>query len=85
MRVTIHYRCNNCRTAFPAYCGVPDRLDNKSLGHGCGGTSDFAGSDGASLSYMCGKCGHLTRIDAADMIPAMASRKHGCGEECGPA
>lgn len=85
MKVTIHYRCSNCRATFPAYCGVPDHIDNRRAGHDCGGASRFAGSDGTSLSYMCGKCGHLTWADVTDMIPAMVSRRHGCGEECGPA
>ena len=84
MRVTIHYRCGNCRTTFPVYCGVPDQIDNGQAGHDCGGTSRFAGSDGTSLSYMCVKCGHLTRTEVVGMIPATASRKHGCGEECYP-
>ena len=85
MRITIHYTCHNCSVTFPAYCGVPYRLDNKSVDHKCTGHSIFAGSDGTMLSYICRECGHITRADATTMIPAMASRVHGCGVECDPA
>lgn len=85
MKVTITYHCENCQTTFPAYCSVPDEMGNDTIGHACGGSSAFASSDGTSVSYMCGECGHITPADVAEMIPAMATKTHGCGEECRPA
>ena len=85
MKVTITYHCDGCGVSFPAYCGVPDALANGAAGHGCGGDSAFSGCDGTTISYMCEKCGHTTRADVTDMIPAMASRRHGCGRGCSPA
>ena len=85
MKVTVRYHCDNCQTTFPVYCGVPDELPNDSVGHGCAGSSAFSGIDGTELSYMCGECGHITTEDVTRMIPAMASKTHGCGEECRPA
>lgn len=84
MKVTIRYRCGDCGISFSAYCGVPDSIQNNAVGHSCPGVSEFTGVDGVFASYMCGKCGHITRADVASMIPAMASRRHGCGAECAP-
>lgn len=85
MKVAITYRCGDCGVSFPVHCGVPDHISNWAAGHGCGGGSVFSGSDGTMASYMCEKCGHTTKADITKMIPAMASRRHGCGRECGPA
>lgn len=85
MKITIKYSCNDCKTTFSAYCSVQDSIDNSTAGHGCGGTSKFIGSEGIYVWYMCGACGHMTKIDVRDIIPAMASRTHGCGQECRPA
>lgn len=84
MKVTVNYRCDRCDTTFPAHCGVPDSVDNVAVGHGCPGVSAFSGTSGTSVSYMCEKCGHVTRTDITRMIPAMRGRRHGCGEVCGP-
>lgn len=84
MKVTIQYRCKPCGVSFPVHCGVPDDVDNAAVGHECPGMSRFSGPDGALMAYMCGECGHVTRRNISEMIPAMASRKHGCGEECKP-
>ena len=85
MKVTVSYHCSNCRTSFVVYCSVPDELENNKIEHGCGGVSTFTSSDGTAASYMCDECGHVTHADVADMIPAMATRTHGCGQECSPA
>ena len=84
MKVTIQYWCENCQTTFSKYGGVPDELDNDSIGHGCAGVSKFSGADGTDLSYVCEECGHITHDDITTMIPAFASQTHGCGEECLP-
>ena len=84
MKVTIKYRCDDCDVSFSAYCGVPDQIQNNTVDHKCPGLSEFAGVDGIYASYMCNKCGHITRATITAMIPAMASRLHGCGAECGP-
>lgn len=84
MKVTITYHCENCQAAFPVYCSVPDEMGNDTIGHACSGSSTFASSDGTLVSYMCGECGYITHADVAEMIPAMAIRTHGCGEECRP-
>ncbi len=84
MKVTITYWCDDCKASFPVHCGVPDHISNGAAGHGCGGDSAFSGADGVMVSYMCKKCGHTKKKDVRKMIPAMASRRHGCGRECGP-
>lgn len=79
MKVTIPYRCEDCQITFHVHCGVPDDIPNT---HMCDGVSKFSGTSGRIISYMCGKCGHMTTIDIVDMIPAMAAIRHGCGREC---
>lgn len=85
MKATVNYRCDNCKTTFPEHCGVPDEMANATVKHGCPDSSVFSGVAGIHVSYMCVKCGHITKADITTMIPAMSTRKHGCGEVCHPA
>ena len=82
--MTVNYRCDECQVTFPEHCGVADEVDNAAVGHGCPGVSTFSGATGVTVSYMCGKCGHVTQSDLTRMIPAMGVRRHGCGKECEP-
>lgn len=90
MKVTVQYACSDCSTTFPAYCSVPDHIENHAVKHVCPGMSEPAGVskavgvDGVDVSYMCDKCGHVTKPKVTDMVPAMVSRRHGCGAECEP-
>lgn len=87
MKVTVHYWCESCQASFPVHCGVPGSIENCSVKHicpgesECSGTSEFTGADGEDVLYMC-RCGTIIRDKITRMIPAMASRTHGCGMEC---
>ena len=82
MKVTIQYYCARCKDAFAAYCTVPNTITQHS--DACSGIMEFSGADGTRLLYMCSVCGHTKTLYIPDVIPAMASRHHGCGEECLP-
>ncbi len=84
MKITISYYCDQCKDQFSAYGNVPDQVSNYSIRHSCDGFSGFTGISGTIISYMCKKCGNIMKADAANMIPALAKRTHGCGKECLP-